>query len=217
MPPTEPTFTIRPPPLPDQRQERLHHGDGAEQVDLELLPEVGERLELDRRRLGDARVVDQAGEAVIPHGLGDGRCRRRDCRFVRHVEDQRRHRIRGLRPHGLAVLRIPHPCENVEPIFGEVERRGSADARGGAGHDDEATAAGVAGHSVGLLGSNIDEDSSPALELLARNRAESWSRTKDQPLKPEEACSSPALSSLACLPSICATELLIEFGIACFT
>ena len=35
----------------DQRQERLGHRDGADQVDLELAAEVVERLELDRRRV----------------------------------------------------------------------------------------------------------------------------------------------------------------------
>ena len=143
-------------------------------------------------RFGDACVVDQAGEAAVSDGLGDGAGRRRDRRFVRHVEDHRRHRLRGLRPHDLAVLRAPHTGEDVKPVLGQVERRGGTDAGGGAGHDDEATVTGVAAHRVSAS-------------------------TTDQPLKPAEACSSPALSSLASLPSICATELLIEFGIACFT
>ena len=132
--------------LPDQGQERLDHRDRAEQVDLELPPEVGHRLELDRRRLGDAGVVDQAGQAAIAHGLRDGGRRRRDRRLLRDVDDHRRQPLRGLRSQGLAVLRPPHAGEDVEARSGEVERRGGADARRGAGDDDEAAVRDVAAH-----------------------------------------------------------------------
>ena len=50
---------------PDERHERLDHRDRPEQVDLQLLAEVGHRLELDRRRHADARVVDEAGETAL--------------------------------------------------------------------------------------------------------------------------------------------------------
>ncbi len=121
---------------PDQGQERLDHGDRAEEVDLELCPEVRHRLELDRRRLADAGVVDEAGQAAIAHGIRNRGCRRRDRRLVRDVEDQRRQALRGLRSQGLAVLVLPDAGEDVEPVLGEVERGGGADAGGRAGDED---------------------------------------------------------------------------------
>ena len=57
-------------PAPDQRHEGLDHGYRPEEIDLQLLAEVRHRLELDRRRDPDARVVDDAGEAAIAHDVG---------------------------------------------------------------------------------------------------------------------------------------------------
>ena len=114
-------MTIRPPPTPDQRQERLDHRDRAEEVDLELLAEVGHRLELDRRRLADARVVDEAREAVLAHGPGDHGRRRRDRRFVRDVDDQRRQSLRRLGLERVAIGLAPYAREDVEPLVARAD------------------------------------------------------------------------------------------------
>ena len=45
---------------PDQRQERLDDGQLADEVDLQLLAEVVQRLELERSGPDDAGVVDEA-------------------------------------------------------------------------------------------------------------------------------------------------------------
>src|SRR5262245_12191070 len=70
----------------DEWQERLDHGNGAEEVDLELHPEVSHGLELDGRRFGDARVVHESGETALADGALDLRRRRGDCRLVRDVD-----------------------------------------------------------------------------------------------------------------------------------
>jgi len=44
----------------------------ADQVDFELAAKVVERLQLERRRHDDPRVVDESGEAMRGYGTLDG-------------------------------------------------------------------------------------------------------------------------------------------------
>ena len=65
-PPIEPMRTTRPRALPQRGQKRLHHGDLADDVHLELAAELVERDELERRRDRDPGVVDEAVAAPAP-------------------------------------------------------------------------------------------------------------------------------------------------------
>src|SRR5215211_5243634 len=101
-----------------------------DQVDLELLAKVGDRLELDGRRLDDACVVDEAGKTAFADGARDGVHRRRDRLLVRDLDDQRRHFARGPRRQRVTVLLTSHAREDPEALLRKVARRGGADAGG---------------------------------------------------------------------------------------
>ena len=120
----------------DQRQERLGDGHLPDQVDFELLAEVGHRLELERPGLDDARVVHQAEETAIadrpPHELG----RRGDGCIVGDLDGDRRELARGASHQCIAVGVLAHAGENPKTLLGEQQRRGGADARRGAGDED---------------------------------------------------------------------------------
>ncbi len=120
---------------PDQRQEGLGHGERTDQVDLELHPEVLERLELERGRLDDARVVDQRGQAPLTHGIRDGCDGRSDRRRVGDVDLNGREPLRHPRRQGLCIGNRADPGEDVEALLRETDRGSRADAGGRAGHD----------------------------------------------------------------------------------
>ena len=128
-------------------QERLRHGDLPDQVDLELAAEVVDRLVLERRRDGDARVVDEAGEAATACLLHRVR-RRRDRPGVGDVEDERRH-AGELALQALAVLRLAHAGEDIEALAREPPRARLPDSAGGAG-DNDRSALCVSRHRAGL-------------------------------------------------------------------
>ena len=137
---------------PDQRQERLDDGQLADEVHLQLLPEVGQRLELERPRLDDARVVDEAGQAALADGRRHRLDRARDRRRVGDVDEQRREITGRARCQGLAVGLPSNPGEDPQAHLREMPGRSGPDARGGAGDDDRVPVfESVPGHWSSLL------------------------------------------------------------------
>ncbi len=127
-PPIEPMRTTRPPPPPQRGQERLHHGDLADDVHLELAAELVERDELERSRDRDPGVRDE------PVQLGaDDRGGRRDLLGVRDVELDR---LDASSPQRVRVFRGANAPVDAPASPAQTERARTADPRRGTRDED---------------------------------------------------------------------------------
>ena len=112
-----------------QRQERLGDRHLPDDADLQLLPPLVERHELDGTADADSRVVDEPVQPAappdrVPHGV----TRTRDPVGVGDVDDHRHEAsaLGGLRER-LAVLRLADPREHAPSLAIEAQRDRSAD------------------------------------------------------------------------------------------
>ena len=138
-PPIEPMRTTRPRALPKRGQERLHDGDLADDVHLELAAELVERDELERSRDRDAGVVDEAVELAGRRPLRPPRSapyRSRRARRARRRAPEAHPRLGGAhtavdppaRPASRSADASPIPDEApvTRTDFDELNRRGSS-------------------------------------------------------------------------------------------
>jgi hypothetical protein len=123
-----------------QWREALRDEHLADEVDLELAAQLGDRDLEQRPRDGYPRVIDEAGERLALElgahlGRGGG-----DCRRVRDIAVNGCEEAAQFRAQLLAVGLPAHATEDAKAPGAERARRGSADARGGSGHHDGARA-----------------------------------------------------------------------------
>jgi hypothetical protein len=107
---------------PQVRQERLRDGDLADDVDIELAPELLQGDELERHRNRDAGVVDESIEPVDPLRRGA------NLLLARDVEQD-------LLAAARRVARAADSCENAPTVGDEPCDASRADPGGCARHE----------------------------------------------------------------------------------
>ena len=129
-PPADGAHVHDPAPSAAQRGEkRLGDRRLADEVDLELLAQLVDREELERRGHSDAGVVHEPDQRLVSERI----TRSGDLVRVRHV-DAGGAQAASLQP--LRILVFAHRCDRVEAELAQVQDGGLADARGGTGHED---------------------------------------------------------------------------------